>query len=88
VLEAMANDLPVVARASTAVSETVGDAGVLLDADAPAIDYAAAAWRVTSDATLRDALVARGRERVAEFSPARTRARLLEALAPILRVAV
>jgi glycosyltransferase involved in cell wall biosynthesis len=84
VLEAMAHDVPVVARASSAVTETVAGAGVLLDEDAPTIDVAAALWTVVSTPGRRDALVAAGRARVAEFALPRLRAQFVDALAPVL----
>jgi glycosyltransferase involved in cell wall biosynthesis len=84
VLEAMAHGLPVVARATTAVPETVAGAGVLLAANAPRIDVATAAWRVVTDAALRDQLVAAGHRRVDDFSLPRTGARLLAALGAIV----
>ena len=58
-IEAMSHGLPVVAFASGAVREVVGDAGVLLDAKGPrrvAEEVAA----LLSDEARRDALVARG----------------------------
>jgi L-malate glycosyltransferase len=84
VLEAMAHDLPVVARASTAVPETVGDAGVLVAPDAPRETVAVAVARVLGDASARDALIAAGRRRVQHFSLPRGKARLLDALQPML----
>jgi L-malate glycosyltransferase len=86
-LEAMAHDVPVVARASSAITETVAAAGVLVDAGAPAIDVAAAVWRVSSDADRRAALVRAGRTRVESFALPRLRAQFLDALAPVLKVA-
>ncbi len=83
VIEAMWWGLPVVAFASTAVTETVGDAAVLLEHKEPAL-VAAAVDRVARDAALRDALVAAGRLRVDHFSPARTAATLLGALKTLL----
>jgi glycosyltransferase involved in cell wall biosynthesis len=87
-LEAMAHDTPVIARASAAVPETVADAGVLLDGDAPIADYAAAAWRVATDAGLRAALVERGRRRLDAYALPRLREQLLDALGPVLAVRV
>jgi glycosyltransferase involved in cell wall biosynthesis len=84
VLEAMAHDLPVVARATTAVPETVGDAGLLVAAGAAAETVAVAVARVLGDPTARDALVAAGRRRVEHFSLPRSKARLLRALEPML----
>jgi L-malate glycosyltransferase len=82
-LEAMAHDVPVVARAGTAVTETVGDAGLLLDEGAPAIAVAVAAHRALADTSLRERLVAAGRRRVEQFSSARTAAALLDVLGPL-----
>jgi glycosyltransferase involved in cell wall biosynthesis len=84
VLEAMAHGVPVVARSTTALPETIGDAGVLVPEDAPRAEVAVAVSRVVSDRPARDALIAAGHRRVEEFSLPRTRARLLEALTPIL----
>jgi glycosyltransferase involved in cell wall biosynthesis len=88
VLEAMAHDVPVVARATAAVPETVGDAGVLVPPGAPRAEIAAAVWEVVSRPRVRDALVAAGRRRVDHFSLARTGARLLDALTPVVTESV
>jgi glycosyltransferase involved in cell wall biosynthesis len=82
-LEAMAHDVPVVARATTAVPETIGDAGVLVDADAPLVDVAAAIAAVTGDAALSGTLVTRGRARVENFAIERARARLVDVLTAV-----
>ncbi len=87
VLEAMAHDLPVVARATTAVPETVGDAGVLVAADAPRDAIAVAVHRVLSDPNTRAELIAAGRRRVDHFDLDRSKARFLEALEPMLAAA-
>ncbi|HEX2699883.1 MAG TPA: glycosyltransferase family 4 protein [Acidimicrobiales bacterium] len=78
-LEAMANRVPIVAFASSAVPGTLGDAGVLLASKRPGT-VAAAVHRVLSDAPLRAALVAAGTARLDVFSLPRTRARWLEVL--------
>ena len=78
-LESMANRVPIVAFASSAVPGTLGDAGILLASKRPAT-VAAAVHRVLDDQALRDALVAAGTERLATFSLERTRARWLEVL--------
>lgn len=65
VVEAMAHNVPVVAYASGAVPETMGDAGILLhglDYD----HYAAALELLFSRTDLRDAVIARQRDRVTE----------------------
>ena len=84
-LEAMHHDVPIVAYASTAVPETLGDAGVLLPRKSPGL-IAAAVHRVLSDDQLRKGLVERGRARLADFSLERSRRRLIEALAPVTGV--
>lgn len=78
VLEAMACDLPVVARPAGALAGTVGDAGVLVPGGPAAV--AAACARVATDAGARRALVAAGRRRVEELSLARGRAAMVSAV--------
>ncbi|MGH8974329.1 MAG: glycosyltransferase family 4 protein [Acidimicrobiia bacterium] len=78
-LEAMYFDVPVVALDSTAVAETVGEAGLVLPGKDP-LEVACAVHRVTTDAGLRAGMVAAGRRRVEHFSFANNRARLLAAL--------
>lgn len=84
-LEAMYNDLPIVAFASSAVPETVGDAALLLDAKDPAT-AAAALHRVVTDAGLRGSLIAAGRRRLAELDLTRTRAAMRNELSRVLAV--
>jgi glycosyltransferase involved in cell wall biosynthesis len=83
VLEAMANEVPVVAYASSALPETVGDGGLLLPGKEPAL-VATAVHRLASDAELRATVVERGTERVATFDRARTTPLLLDALRSVL----
>jgi glycosyltransferase involved in cell wall biosynthesis len=83
-VEAMWHRVPVVALGSTAVPETVGGAGVVLPfragrQPAPAV-VAAAVHRVVGEGALRDALVACGERRVAQFSLEHTRRRFAECL--------
>jgi glycosyltransferase involved in cell wall biosynthesis len=66
-LEAMAYGVPVIASQAGALPEVVGDAGLVVDATDRAA-LGAALERVAGDATLRDALVRRGRARLATFS--------------------
>jgi glycosyltransferase involved in cell wall biosynthesis len=66
-VEAMAAGVPVVARPAGAVTQTVGDAALVLRAADPAY-VAAALHRVCTDATLRTVLVEAGRRRVAALS--------------------
>jgi len=79
VVEAMGHGVPVVAYGVTAVPETVGDAGVLLDSKEP-LRFAAALHRVLGDPELRAALAAAAGRRVAHFDLARSRARFVELL--------
>ena len=64
--EAMGHGVPIVAYGVTAVPETVGGAGLVLD-DKSAVPFAAAVGRVLRDPTLREVLAAAGRARAAEF---------------------
>jgi len=82
-LEAMHNDLPVVAYASSAVPETLGAGGLCLDTKEPA-RVAAAVHRVMTDAPLRAALVSAGRRQLATFDLPVTRQRMVDALTPLL----
>ncbi|GIU90716.1 MAG: hypothetical protein KatS3mg010_1815 [Acidimicrobiia bacterium] len=79
-LEAMHAGLPVVAYAAAAVPETLGDAGLLLDAK-DACTVATAVARVLRDDRLRQHLVDAGRHRLSEFDIRRSRERLLDAIA-------
>lgn len=82
-LEAMHFGIPVIAYAATAVPETVGTGGVLLDTKDPA-KVALAAHRVLGDEGVRSRLVAAGRDRVEELSLTRTRQQMAEAVRPYL----
>jgi glycosyltransferase involved in cell wall biosynthesis len=82
-LEAMHHQLPVVAFASSAIPETLGGAGLLLDTKHP-LTVAAAVERVVVDRSLRDAMVRAGVARLAEFDVAHSRRKLLDALAPVV----
>lgn len=86
VLEAMANDLPVVAYASSALPETVGSGGLLLPAKDPAT-VAAAVHRLATDDALRAVMVERGADRVTTFDRSRTAPLLLSALGSALDLA-
>ena len=66
-LEAMACGTPVVAGANTALLETLGDAGLLVDASDPAA-AADAMRRVARDGRLVDRLRQRGLERASRYS--------------------
>ncbi len=79
-VEAMALGAPILAHPAAAVPETLGDAGLLLDAGDPAL-WAAGIARVQSDALLRAELSRRGRDRYERiYASERIQARFLAAL--------
>src|SRR5207248_9656296 len=78
-LEAMHHRVPIVAYSAAAVPETVGDAGVLLDAK-DAYTVATAVHRVVTDNELRAQLIEAGIERLREFDIAKSRRQLLDAI--------
>lgn len=78
-LEAMHFGVAVVALASSAVAETVADAGLLLP-DSDPVAVACAVDRILSDDGLRSELVAAGHRREEHFSFKNNRIRLLSAL--------
>ncbi len=82
-LEAMHHRVPIVAYAATAVPETLGDAGMLLDAK-DAYTVAAAVQRVVTDAALRDQMIAAGVTRLHEFDIDKSRRKLLDAIEPVV----
>jgi glycosyltransferase involved in cell wall biosynthesis len=81
VLEAMHFGVPVVASAAAGLPETVADAGILLPDKDPAV-VACAVHRVLADQELRARLLDAGRERVDEYSLARSGKRFLDAVLP------
>jgi glycosyltransferase involved in cell wall biosynthesis len=83
-VEAMAFEAPIVARAHAAVPETLGDAGVLLPPDDDPVLLAEAMAAVVGDAPLADELRARGRTRLESFAPDRARAIFLRHLEDVL----
>lgn len=85
VIEAMELGLPVVAYSAAAVTETVADAGVLLEDKDPLV-VATAVDRVLADTSTRTSLAEQGRIRAASFSLPVTRAKWLAALARLAPV--
>lgn len=76
--EAMHADLPVIARRFAAIPETLGPAGLVLDAeDGPAV-FAEAMLRVGTDASLRTALTTAGRARSQDILAVDARAAFLD----------
>jgi glycosyltransferase involved in cell wall biosynthesis len=82
-LEAMAHDLPVITYASSAVPETVGDGGLLLQDKDPVV-VAATVQRVVADERLRTLLISAGQSRLSRFSLAASTARLGEVIQRVL----
>jgi glycosyltransferase involved in cell wall biosynthesis len=70
-LESMHHRVPIVAYAATAVPETLGEAGLLLDVKDPCT-VAAAVDRLVGDSALQRQLVDAGEQRVREFDLSRT----------------
>ncbi len=83
-VEAMAFEIPIVARANAAIPETVGDAALLLPGDAGAGLLAEALLAVLSDGALHAELRQRSATRLAAFDPEAARAALLANLASVL----
>ena len=85
VLEAMASGAPVVASNRASIPELVADAGLVADPE----DYEALALavrRVREEPGLREALVARGRERARQFDWRVTGQRTLDLLTEVARM--
>jgi glycosyltransferase involved in cell wall biosynthesis len=76
-VESMAFELPIVAWGTTAVSETVGPAGLLLDEPRPAL-VAEALAAVLEDSRLRTRLASGSRDRLRELDSGLASRRLLE----------
>ena len=79
-IEAMRSRLPIVANAAGAIPETLGGAGILLEDKSPDA-VAEALERVVRDRDARAELIARGEQRLEDFSRERVRERLKDALA-------
>jgi|tagenome__1003787_1003787.scaffolds.fasta_scaffold20989969_10 glycosyltransferase involved in cell wall biosynthesis len=83
-LESLAFDVPVLAKACAAIPETVGDAGLLLPEWAGAELIAEAIDRIVADEALRRVLIERGRSRLQELTQADARVSLLQAIGSVL----
>ena len=86
-VEAALAGVPVLARDAGAVAETLGGAGVLVAGDAPVTVVAALLERLVRDEALRGAVLAGQARLAARVRAADPRARVLDALAPVLRPA-
>lgn len=82
-LEAMAFGKPILARAAGAVPDTLGGAGLLIGPEDGALVAAEAMHEILTNEPLRTELVARGRRRLADFRPERTREILFRQLAAL-----
>ena len=82
-IEAMSAGLPVVAYASTAVPETIGNAGLLVDSDEP-LYLAHAIDRVLGSNGLRSELISKGIKRAACFDPVNIRQDMRDTLESLL----
>lgn len=76
-LEAMAHQVPILASDSTAIPEITAGAALLVKGRAP-LDLAQAMQELATSPELRRALVGRGQQRLADFSPDIEFARLLQ----------
>jgi len=83
VVEAMHLGTPVVGRAGTALTETIGDAGVLALENRPEV-VAEAIDLLARDTPLRRRLVEKGHKRAADFAPAALEARFADLLTEAL----
>ncbi len=82
-IEAMLHGVPVLARAAAAVPETLDGAGVLLRTTDP-VTIAETLGRVLRDPELRQAILARQRQRVAAYRARNLSDEVRQALAPVL----
>lgn len=78
-VESMVLDVPILARRGTAVTDTLGGAGVTFD-DAPLDLVAEMAWQLATDEALRGAVLAGQRARRERFAPAAVQADLRRAI--------
>ena len=78
-LEAMHHRVPIVAYSATAIPETLGDAGLLLDAK-DAYTVATAVHRVVTDEALRTQLIDAGADRLRDLDITKARKKFLEEL--------
>jgi glycosyltransferase involved in cell wall biosynthesis len=82
-VEAMTAGVPIVARGAGAVSQTVGDAALMLESGDPAY-VAAALNRVCTDDVLRRMLVGNGRRRAAELQGEGVEEQFVQAIAGVV----
>jgi glycosyltransferase involved in cell wall biosynthesis len=80
----MGHGLPIVAYATTAVPETVADAGLLLESKDP-LRFAASVHKVVEDARLHKQLVEVGLRRAEDFSLSCSRRRFVDLILDTVR---
>lgn len=83
VIEAMNASLPVVAHNSTAVPETVGDAGLLIDRSDP-LTFAKAIDSILVNSELRAEMIDKGVARASRFAPVKVREQMRSTLETLL----
>lgn len=86
-IEAMQAGVPIIARNSTAVGETIGKGGLVIESYDP-VWLAAMVAEVIENQGLRQSLIAAGQLRGEELRPSNIAPRFLNAIAPILGVAL
>ncbi len=77
-IEAMWFDVPALAFASSAIPETLADAGWVFTDKSDLVGAAALALKITTDASARDSILAQQRQRRQNFLPGSVRPRLTE----------
>ncbi|NNN14150.1 MAG: glycosyltransferase family 4 protein [Acidimicrobiaceae bacterium] len=83
IVEAMRHRLPILAYASSAIPETVGDGGVLLKDKSP-VEFASAAWLLLNDSQLRGDCYAGAEEQLRKYSYQSAKMQNLSALASFI----
>ncbi len=82
-VEAMGHGLPIVAYSTTAVPETVADAGLLLRSKEPLL-FAASVHKVVEDKRLRKQLIEAGTRRAEAFSLSHARRRFVDLVVEVV----
>ncbi len=85
IIEAMANDLPVITSRRGALPEAGGEAAYYVEDPYNVTEIAQAIMKVASDPSLREQMIRKGREQVDKFSQAKFNQRFQTALATLKR---
>ncbi len=83
IVEAMRYRLPILAYASSAIPETVGDGGILLKDKSP-VEFASAAWVMLNDSQIRENCYVGAEERLRQYSYQSAKKQNLTALANLI----